>query len=87
MPLDDLKVNIESRVTIVTHRVELGTRQPSGPPWSMPIGNEILIHDLTIQGHLGRLLSNSPLNQYPWKGNFFSCPSVANLPMLTQFHY
>ena len=32
-------------------------------------------------------LSHGPLNQNPWKGNFFSCPSVANLPRLTQFHY
>ena len=48
MPLNDLKVNIKSRVTIATHQVELGTRQPSGPPWSMSIGTEILIHDLTI---------------------------------------
>ena len=30
-------------------------------------------------------LSHSPLN--PWIGKFCSCPSVANLPRLTQFHY
>ena len=30
-------------------------------------------------------LSHSPLN--PWIGKFCSCPFVANLPRLTQFHY
>ena len=41
IPSNPLKVNIESRVTIPTHRLELGTRHPSAPPWSVPIGTEI----------------------------------------------
>ena len=32
-------------------------------------------------------LSHSPMNQNPWKGNFFLFPFVANLPRLTQFRY
>ena len=43
------------QVKVLTHRVELGVGHPSGPPWSVPIGTEILIHDPTIQGHLGIL--------------------------------
>ena len=88
IPLNALKVNTESWVTILTHQIKLGTRQPSGPPWSVSIGTEILIHDPTIQGNLGRLwvqLSHNPLN--PWIGKFCSFPSIENLPSLTQFHY
>ena len=84
IPLNALKVNIDSCVTILTHRLELGTTHPSGPPCSVSIGTEIVIHDLTIQGNLGRLeseLFHSPLN--PWTSKFCSCPSVANLPGLT----
>ena len=45
----------EHRIPSHTHLVELGTGQPIGPPWSVAIETEILIHDPTIRGNLGRL--------------------------------
>ena len=80
----------EHRIPIHSHRVELGTGKPNGPPWSMPIGTEILIHDPTIRGNLGRLWvltlpqSNESLIT-PGRANFVAALLLQIYPRLLNF--
>ena len=77
-------LNRESQSWLTNLNLALGSLVAHRGPCQLRSSSMIWLFKGTWEDSESRL-SHSPLN--PWIGKFCSCPSVANLPRLTQFHY